>query len=78
MGSPHTSPHITSTSLLVSAFFRHITRRRIFSTIGHLLGEGQEHKIGALNFFDRVEEDSAFAKEIKSLRLYCSYEEEVC
>jgi hypothetical protein len=69
MESPHTSPGITSTSLLVSAFSCDIARRRISSSVGRLLGEGQEYKIGTLNFFDRVQEDLVFVKKIKDLGL---------
>jgi hypothetical protein len=63
------------TWLFVSAFYRGIAQRRIFSTVDLHLGEDQEHRNRALDFFDRVKEDSAFARKVKRLRLHWSYEE---
>jgi len=63
------------TWLFVSAFHRDITQRRIFSTVDLHLGEDQEHRNRALDFFDRIKEDPVFAKKIKRLRLHWSYEE---
>ena len=61
--------------LFVSAFHRDIAQRHIFSTVDLHLGEDQEHRNRALDFFDRIKEDSDFAKKIKRLRLHWSYEE---
>jgi len=61
--------------LFVSAFHRDIAQRHIFSTVDLHLGEDQEHRNRALDFFDRIKEDSAFAKKVKKLRLHWSYEE---
>jgi hypothetical protein len=63
------------TWLSVSAFHRDIAQRHIFSAVDLHLGEDHEHRNRALDFFDRVKEDSAFAKKIKRLRLHWSYEE---
>ncbi|KAF9646163.1 hypothetical protein BDM02DRAFT_296674 [Thelephora ganbajun] len=63
------------TWLFVSAFHRDIAQRHIFSAVDLHLGEDQEHRNRALDFFDRVKEDSTFAKKIKRLRLHWSYEE---
>jgi hypothetical protein len=63
------------TWLFVSAFYRDIAQRRIFSTVDLHLGEDQEHRNRALDFFDRIKEDPTFAKKIKRLRLHWSYEE---
>ena len=63
------------TWLFVSAFHRDIAQRHIFSTIDLHLGEDQEHRNRALDFFDRIKEDSTFAKKVRRLRLHWSYEE---
>ena len=63
------------TWLFVSQSHRDIAQRHIFSAVDLHLGEDQEHRNRALDFFDRVKEDSTFAKKIKRLRLHWSYEE---
>lgn len=63
------------TWLFISAFHRDIAQRHIFSTVDLHLGEDQEHRNRALDFFDRVKEDSTFAKKVRRLRLHWSYEE---
>jgi hypothetical protein len=63
------------TWLSVSAFHRDIAQRHIFSAVDLHLGEDQEHRNRALDFFDRIKEDSAFANKVKRLRLHWSYEE---
>ena len=63
------------TWLFVSPFYRGVAQRHLFSTVDLHLGEDQEHRNRALDFFDRVREDSTFSKKIKRLRLHWSYEE---
>lgn len=71
----YTPRYYLRTWLFLSAFHRDIAQRHIFSTIDLHLGEDQEHRNRALDFFDRIKEDPAFAKKIKRLRLHWSYEE---
>jgi hypothetical protein len=61
--------------LFLSTFYRDIAQRHIFSAVDLHLGEDHEHRNRALDFFDRVREDSTFARKIKKLRLHWSCEE---
>ena len=71
----YTPRYYLRTWLFVSAFYRDIAQRHVFSAVDLHLGEDQEHRNRALDFFDRIKEDSAFAKKVKRLRLHWSYEE---
>ncbi|KAF9784563.1 hypothetical protein BJ322DRAFT_1100263 [Thelephora terrestris] len=67
--------HFLRTWLFLSTFYRDIAQRHIFSAVDLHLGEDHEHRNRALDFFDRVREDSTFARKIKKLRLHWSCEE---